>query len=75
MSVCLCVFIPLSAVVIKLFLLSLSDPLEVRTSASAEWSGSQKGMNAHTHIDPASFCLFICRVRPRVSVFVRPRSR
>lgn len=34
--------------------LSPSDPLEVKSPASAEWSGSHKGMNTHTSWRPVS---------------------
>lgn len=41
---------------------SLSDPLEMKTSASAEWSGSHKGMNTHIFLFicvPVSLCAFV----------------
>lgn len=43
---------------------SAADPLEMKTSASAEWSSSHKGMVAHarTHAQTitATFCFYHC---------------
>lgn len=43
-------------------LLPASDPLELKTSASAEWSSSHKGMDPHTHTYHNRHLLFFCIV-------------
>lgn len=44
-------------------LLSLSDPLEMKTSASAEWSSSHKGKNTHICLPVSVFQHAGVRVR------------
>lgn len=53
-------------------LISLSDPLEMKTSASAEWSSSHKG--TRTPVIPACSCLSV-RSRDSVRLFSRVSRR
>lgn len=62
MWVCLKVFLHLSSAVSLLnslfVLLSLSDPLEMKTSA--EWNASHKGTNTHPNKPRLCFFVYVC---------------